>query len=148
MSPVPAFNENSDIAHEIAESLLEPNAEARRASRRGGKTDAFCRKAHRRRCRVATAAHFLAEGCYLVFQGPGGGVYFLHAPGHDLHLLVQGLRAAAALAHLPIHALDGLGVVLSRGPSHGGGGFMLAAMEEVVLSEETIPMMPLVKAGK
>jgi len=25
---------------------------------------------------------------------------------------------------------------------------MLAAMEEVVLSEETIPMMPLVKAGK
>ena len=80
----------------------------------------------RRRCRIATAAHFLAEGCYLVFQGPGGGVYFLHAPGHDLHLLVQGLRAAAALAHLPIHALDGLGVVLSRGPSHGGGGFMLA----------------------
>ena len=55
MSPVPAFNENSDIAHEIAKSLLEPNAEARRASRRGGKTDAFCRKAHRRRCRVAHA---------------------------------------------------------------------------------------------
>jgi len=25
---------------------------------------------------------------------------------------------------------------------------MLVAMEEVVLSEETIPMMPLVKAGK
>jgi len=25
---------------------------------------------------------------------------------------------------------------------------MLAAMEEVVLSEETIPMMPFVKAGK
>jgi len=25
---------------------------------------------------------------------------------------------------------------------------MFAAMEEVVLSEETIPMMPLVKAGK
>jgi hypothetical protein len=29
-----------------------------------------------------------------------------------------------------------------------GGGFMLAAMEEVVLSEETIPLMPLVKAEK
>jgi hypothetical protein len=29
-----------------------------------------------------------------------------------------------------------------------GGGFMLAAMEEVVLSEETIPMMLFVKAGK
>jgi hypothetical protein len=29
-----------------------------------------------------------------------------------------------------------------------GGGFMLVAMEEVVLSEGTIPMMPLVKAGK
>ena len=29
-----------------------------------------------------------------------------------------------------------------------GGRFMLAAMEEVVLSEETIPMMPLVRAEK
>ena len=75
---------------------------------------------------VGAAAHFLAQRLHFPVQSPGGFSDLLYASAQGLRLLLEGLRAAAALAHLLLHALDGLRMVPSRGSGYGGGGLMLA----------------------
>ena len=75
---------------------------------------------------VGAAAHLRKQRRHLLLQRPGRGIDLLHTAGKGLHLLLQGRGAAAALAHLTLHAPDGLGMVRRCGAGHGCGGLMLA----------------------